>query len=108
MAWLYLSAACVFEIVWIVAMKYSEGFTRLWPTVITLVTSVVSFVLLAQAVGGERSVPVGTGYTVLNGAGTAGAVIFGIMLFNESAHPFRIVCVVMIVAGVMGLKLTME
>ena len=103
MAWFVLLAACVFEVTWAVSMKYSDGFTRLWPTVITLVTTVLSFVLLAQAV---RTLPVGTGYSVINGVGVAGSVIFGIWLFGESTHPFRIFCVGLIVVGIIGLRLT--
>ena len=104
MGWIYLFVACVFEVTWVVSMKYSEGFTRLWPTVVTLVASVISFVLLAQAI---RTLPVGTGYMVLNGAGAVGALIFGILLFGESAHPFRIACVVLVLAGILGLRLPM-
>jgi quaternary ammonium compound-resistance protein SugE len=95
--------ACVFEITWVVAMKYSDGFTRLWPAVITLAASLISFVLLAQAI---RVLPVGTCYVVLNSVGTAGAVIFGIALFGDSMSPFRIVCVSVILLGVVGLRLS--
>ena len=102
MGWVYLLIACVFEVTWVVSMKYSEGFTRLWPTVVTLIATLISFVLLAQAV---RTLPVGTGYMVLNGVGAAGALILGILLFGESAHPFRIACVVLILMGVIGLRL---
>lgn len=105
MAWLILLAACVFEITWAVAMKYSDGFTRVVPTVITLVATVMSFVLMAQAV---RTMPVGTGYTVLNGVGVAGTVLFGIWLFDESHQPLRLLCVALILAGIIGLRLTTE
>jgi len=105
MGWFYLFIACLFEVTWAISMKYSEGFTRLWPTVITFVATIVSFVLLAQAV---RTLPVGTGYTVLNGVGVAGTVILGIALFGESAHPFRMICVGMILVGIVGLRMTMK
>lgn len=105
MAWLLLLAACVFEITWAIAMKYSDGFTRVLPTVITLVATVMSFVLMAQAV---RTLPVGTGYTVLNGVGVAGTVLLGIWLLDESPHPMRLLCVALILAGVIGLRLTTE
>lgn len=105
MGWMYLLVACVFEVTWVVSMKYSEGFTRLWPSLVTLVATVISFLLLAQAV---RTLPVGTGYMVLNGAGAVGALIFGILLFGESTHPFRIACVVLILAGILGLRIPME
>ena len=105
MGWLYLLVACVFEVIWVVSMKYSEGFTRLWPSIVTLVATFLSFVLLAQAV---RTLPVGTGYMVLNGVGAAGAVVFGIVLFGESTHPSRIFCVVLILVGILGLRATMD
>lgn len=105
MGWFYLFIACLFEVTWATSMKYSEGFTRLWPTVVTFVATIVSFVLLAQAV---RTVPLGTGYTVLNGVGVAGTVILGIALFGESAHPFRMFCVGLILVGIVGLRMTME
>jgi quaternary ammonium compound-resistance protein SugE len=103
MGWVYLLVACVFEVTWVVGMKYSDGFTRLWPSVVTLLAALISFVLLAQAI---RTLPVGTGYMVLNGAGAIGALIFGVLLFGESAHPFRIGCVVLILAGTIGLRLS--
>ena len=101
MAWLYMFAACIFEVMWAISMKYSDGFTRLRPTIVTLVATVISFVLLAQAV---RTLPVGTGYTVLNGVGVAGTVIFGILLFGESHSPFRLLCVALVVVGIIGLR----
>ncbi|MCA9121060.1 MAG: multidrug efflux SMR transporter [Planctomycetaceae bacterium] len=102
MGWVYLFVACLFEVTWVVSMKYSEGLTRLWPTVVTLAATVASFILLAQAV---RTLPVATGYIVLNGVGAVGAVLFGIFLFGESTHPLRIVCVLLIMAGIVGLRL---
>ena len=102
MGWVYLLVACVFEVTWVVCMKYSEGLTRLWPTVVTLVATVTSFVLLAQAV---RTLPVSTGYVALNGVGAVGALVFGILFFGESTHPFRIACVVLIITGLIGLRL---
>ena len=103
MAWLWLLAAGVFEVTWAVAMKYSEGLTRLWPTVITLTASVISFFLLAQAV---RTLSVGTGYAVLNGLGIAGTVIFGILFLADSIQPFRLVCVALILFGIVGLRIS--
>lgn len=105
MGWMYLLVACVFEVTWVVSMKYSEGFTRLWWSVVTLIAAVISFVLLAQAI---RTLPVGTGYMVLNGAGAVGALIFGVLLFGESTHPFRIACVVLILAGTLGLRVSLS
>ena len=103
MAWLWLLVAGVFEVTWAVAMKYSEGLTRLWPTVITLTASVISFFLLAQAV---RTLSVGTGYAVLNGLGIAGTVIFGILFLADSIQPFRLVCVALILFGIIGLRIS--
>ena len=103
MAWLTLLAASVFEVTWMVGMKYSEGLTRLWPSVFTLIASLFSFVLLAQAV---RTLDIGPSYAVWTGIGTAGAVVFGVILFNESFHPLRVLFVAMILAGVVGLRLT--
>ena len=105
MAWFYMFAACVFEVIWAIAMKYSDGFTKWKPTAITLVATVLSFVLLAQAV---RTLPVGTGYTVLNGVGVAGTVVFGILLFGESSSPFRMVCVALVVVGIIGLRFSAQ
>ncbi|HRX79804.1 MAG TPA: multidrug efflux SMR transporter [Pirellulaceae bacterium] len=105
MGWVYLLIASVFEVTWVVSMKYSDGFTRLWPSIVTLVATAISFVLLAQAV---RTLPVSTGYIVLNGVGAVGAAIFGVFLFGESAHPFRIACVVLVLAGIVGLRIPMS
>lgn len=105
MGWVYLLVACVFEVTWVVSMKYSAGFTHLRPTIVTLIASVISFVLLAQAV---RTLPVGTGYMVLNGVGAAGALIFGILLCGESTHPFRLACIVLILAGTLGLRISLS
>jgi quaternary ammonium compound-resistance protein SugE len=104
MAWLALFGACVFEVTWMVGMKYSAGLTRLWPTVFTLVTSLCSFVLLAQAV---RTLDIGPSYAIWTGIGTAGAVIFGAILFGESLNPLRILFVTLIIVGVAGLHFTL-
>ena len=105
MAWICLFVAGLFEVGWAISMKYAEGFTRLWPSVITVGASVVSFVLLAQAL---RTLPVGTGYAVWTGIGAVGTAILGILLFGESSSPPRIACIVLIVTGIVGLKLTMN
>ncbi len=102
MAWVYLLIAALFEIGWAIGLKYTQGFTRLWPTVFTVVAMLVSFGFLAQAV---RTIPVGTGYAVWTGIGAAGTAILGIILFGESASWPRLACLGLIVAGVIGLKL---
>ena len=102
MAWVILVIAAVFETGWAIGLKYSEGFTRLWPTVWTLAALAVSMVLLAAA---ARTLPIGTAYAVWTGIGAAGTAVLGMWLFAESASAPRILCILMIVAGVVGLKL---
>ncbi|MBB3228969.1 quaternary ammonium compound-resistance protein SugE [Luteibacter sp. Sphag1AF] len=103
MSWIVLALAGLFEIVWAIGLKYTEGFTRLWPSVGTGAAMVVSIWLLSTA---TRSLPIGTAYAVWTGIGAVGAVILGIVLFGESAAPLRLLCVGLIVAGILGLKLT--
>ncbi len=102
MAWFILVVAGLFEIGWAIGLKYTEGFTRLWPTVGTVAAMVVSLGLLGMAM---RSIPVGTAYAVWTGIGTVGTVILGIFLFGESAAVLRLLCVALILAGIIGLKL---
>jgi quaternary ammonium compound-resistance protein SugE len=101
MPWILLITAALFEIVWAMGLKYTEGFTRLWPTVGTVAAMIVSVVLLAMA---SKSLPIGTAYAVWTGIGAAGAVIFGIVLFKDPATLVRLACVGMILLGVVGLK----
>ena len=91
------------EIVWAVGLKYTDGFTRLWPSAITVVAMILSVVFLALAL---REIPVGTGYAVWTGIGAVGAAVLGIVLFNESREVARLLCIALIVAGIVGLKLT--
>jgi quaternary ammonium compound-resistance protein SugE len=102
MAWLSLLMAGVLEIVWILALKYSDGFTRLGPSIVMLVSIAASFALLGLSL---KSVPFGTAYAVWTGIGAAGAVIAGVMLFGEPADAGRIGCLIMIVTGTVGLRL---
>lgn len=102
MAWLLLAVAGLFEIGWAVGLKYTDGFTRLWPSVWTGLAMVVSVVLLALAV---RTLPIGTAYAVWTGIGAAGTAILGIYLFGEPATALRLACIALIVAGIVGLKL---
>ena len=101
MAWLVLILAGLVEIGWAVGLKYTEGFTKLWPSVWTVAAMVVSLALLGIAV---RWLPVGTAYAVWTGICTVGTVLLGIWLFGESAEPARVAFIAMIVAGVAGLK----
>ncbi|MGB3389235.1 MAG: quaternary ammonium compound efflux SMR transporter SugE [Pseudaminobacter sp.] len=103
MAWIYLFFAGLFEVVWASTMKQSEGFSRLLPTVITVVAMIVSLWLLALAM---RTLPLGTAYAIWTGIGAVGAFIVGLIFFSEPATFFRIVSVCLIVAGLTGLKLT--
>jgi quaternary ammonium compound-resistance protein SugE len=102
MAWVYLFIAGLFEIGWAIGLKYTDGFTRLAPSVFTLVSMVVSVVLLGLAL---KALPVGTGYAVWTGIGTIGTALLGIVLFGEPATAMRLVCIGLIVAGILGLKL---
>ena len=101
MAWVILFIAGLCEIGWAVGLKYTDGFTRLWPTVFTGVSLVVSMALLGIAV---KTLPLGTAYAVWTGIGAVGTVILGIVLFKEPATVVRLVCVGLIVAGILGLK----
>lgn len=102
MAWALLVAAGLLEIGWAIGLKYTDGFTRLWPSVWTIGAMVVSMYLLALA---ARSLPIGTAYAVWVGIGAAGAMILGMVLLGEPRTAVRMVCVGLIVAGVVGLKL---
>jgi quaternary ammonium compound-resistance protein SugE len=102
MAWLMLLAAGLMEVVWTLGLKYAEGFTRLVPSVITIAAMVVSMTLLGLAV---KSLPIGTAYAVWTGIGTVGAAVGGIVLFGEPATALRLVCIALIVAGIVGLRL---
>jgi quaternary ammonium compound-resistance protein SugE len=102
MAWILLFIAGVFEIGWAVGLKYTNGFTRLWPTIGTAAAIVVSMVLLGMA---ARTLPIGTAYAVWTGIGAAGTALLGLWLFQEPATLARLACISLIVVGVVGLKL---
>jgi quaternary ammonium compound-resistance protein SugE len=101
-AWIVLVIAGVLEVVWAFSMKQSEGFTKLWPSLITLGAMGVSFALLSWSM---RTLPLGTAYTVWTGIGAVGAFIVGILVLGESANPMRIVAAILIVAGLALMKL---
>jgi quaternary ammonium compound-resistance protein SugE len=101
MPWFLLFLAGLFEIAWAVGLKYSDGFTRFWPSVATVVTMLISMVLLAIAM---RSLPVGTAYSIWVGIGAVGTVILGIVLWKEPANAARMISVAFIIVGVVGLK----
>jgi quaternary ammonium compound-resistance protein SugE len=102
MAWIYLFVAGVFETAWAIGLKYSAGFTKLGPSAFTIVAMMISLYLLALAL---RTLPIGTGYAVWTGTGTVGAALLGILLFDESRETARILCILLILAGIIGLKL---
>lgn len=101
MAWLILLAAGLLEVVWAIGLKYTQGFSRLMPTVVTVIAMIASMGLLGLAV---RSLPIGTAYAVWTGIGTVGTVLVGILVFGESASLLRLLCVSLIVIGIIGLK----
>ncbi|OEC99130.1 MULTISPECIES: quaternary ammonium compound efflux SMR transporter SugE [unclassified Rhizobium] len=102
MAWFLLFLAGLFEIGWAVGLKYTDGFTRPMPTVLTVISMVISVVLLGLAV---KTLPMGTAYAVWTGIGTVGTVLLGIWLLGDPATPLRLLCIGFIVAGIAGLKL---
>ena len=105
MAWVILIVAGLFEMAWVVGLKYSHGLTRLWPSLFTVVTLAISIFLLGWAI---RTLPMGTAYPVWTGIGAIGTVVLGILLFNEPVSPLRIACIAMILAGIIGLKATVH
>lgn len=102
MAWIALFAAGLFEVGWAVGLKYTEGFTRPWPTAATVISMAISLGLLGIAL---KTLPLGTAYAVWTGIGTLGTVVLGILLFGESAEVLRLACIGLILAGIVGLKL---
>lgn len=103
MSWTILVAAGLLEIVWAIGLKYTDGFTRLWPTVITVLAMLLSVWLLGIAM---KSLPAGTAYAIWVGIGAIGTAIFGILLFAESANIGRLLSLLLILAGIVGLKLS--
>ena len=102
MSWIYLFIAGLFEIGWAIGLKYTEGFTRLWPSLITIIGMILSFYFLSTAV---KTIPIGTAYAVWTGIGAVGTAILGIILFGESKEIIRIFFIMLIVIGIVGLKI---
>jgi quaternary ammonium compound-resistance protein SugE len=102
MAWVILVIAGLFEVGWAIGLKYTDGFSKLWPTVGTVLAMVISLGLLGLAM---KTLPVGTAYAIWVGVGAIGTVILGMVLFGEPATPLRIASLVLIVAGIVGLKI---
>lgn len=103
MAWIILIIAGIFETVWAVSLKYSEGFTRLWPSVVTVVAMAISLYLLALSL---KTLPLGTAYAVWTGIGAVGAVTYGVVAMGESRDLLKILFVMMILGGIVGLRAT--
>jgi quaternary ammonium compound-resistance protein SugE len=101
MTWIYLFLAGLLEIGWAVGLKYTEGFTKLWPSIATVTAMIASIGLLGLSL---RTLPLGTAYAVWTGIGTAGTVILGILLFSEPVTPLRLGCIALIIVGVIGLR----
>ena len=102
MAWIYLFVAGLFEIGWAIGLKYTDGFTKIWPSVMTIATMILSFYFLSTAV---KTIPIGTAYAVWTGIGAVGTAILGIILFGESKELIRIFFILIIVIGIAGLKI---
>ena len=105
MAWIYLIIAGLFECGWAIGLKYTDGFTRLTPSILTIAAMAISFWLLSTAM---KTIPVGTAYAVWTGIGAVGVAIMGMVLFGESRDVFRIISLILIVSGIIGLKFVSE
>lgn len=103
MGWIYILIASVFEISWAVGLKYSEGFSHLRASIFTIITMILSYVFLAL---GVKQIPVGTAYAVWTGIGAVGVAFYGMCFFNESREVLRILFILLIITGVIGLRLT--
>ena len=103
MAWTYLILAGILEIGWAIGLKYTIGFTKLVPSVLTVMAMIFSFYFLSQSL---KTLPIGTAYAIWTGIGAAGTAILGILMFNEPAHFLRIFCIVLIILAIVGLKIS--
>lgn len=103
MSWIYIFIAGLFEVVWAIGLKYANGFTKLLPSIVTIAAMAASFLFLSAAV---RTIPIGTAYAVWTGIGAVGTAIMGIILFEESTEILRIIFILLIIIGIVGVKLT--
>lgn len=103
MSWLYLFIGGLFEIAWAIGLKYSDGFSKLWISVATVIAMILSFVFLSKAM---QEIPVGSAYAIWTGIGAVGTAILGIVLFNEPKDFVRMLCLALIIFGIIGLKLS--
>jgi quaternary ammonium compound-resistance protein SugE len=102
MSWIYIFIASIFEISWAVGLKYSNGFSKLYPSIFTAVCMILSYVFLAL---GSKNLPIGTAYAVWTGIGAAGTAIYGMIYFNESKELIRIGFIFLVIIGIIGLKI---
>lgn len=102
MAWVYLLIAGLLEVVWAVGMKYADGWTKLYPSIFTIVSMIIGFYFLSLAV---KSLPLGTAYAIWTGIGTIGTVIYSVIYFKEPMDLVKAICILLIVSGIVGLKL---
>jgi quaternary ammonium compound-resistance protein SugE len=104
-AWMYLMIAGFLEVGWAIGLKYTQGFTRLWPSVVTILMMIASFFLLSTAV---KTLPIGTAYAVWTGIGAAGTAVLGILLFGEPRNVIKLLCILLIITGIAGIKIMSE
>ncbi|MFE4708125.1 DMT family transporter [Peribacillus simplex] len=103
MAWIYIILAGLLEIVWVIGLKYSHGFTKIIPSIVTVVIIIFSFFLLSKAL---HSIPLGTGYSIFTGLGTVGTVVTGMLFFGETINPLKVFFVALMIFGIIGIKIS--
>ncbi len=101
MAWIYIIMAGLLEIVWVIGLKYSHGFTKIIPSIVTVVIILFSFFLLSKAL---HSIPLGTGYAIFTGLGTVGTVVTGMLFWGETINPLKVFFVALMILGIIGIK----
>ncbi|SIR58663.1 quaternary ammonium compound-resistance protein SugE [Peribacillus simplex] len=102
MAWIYIIMAGLLEIVWVIGLKYSHGFTKIIPSIVTVVVIIFSFFLLSKAL---HSIPLGTGYAIFTGIGTVGTVVTGMIFLGETINPLKVFFMVLMILGIIGIKI---
>lgn len=103
MAWIYIIMAGLLEIVWVIGLKYSHGFTKIIPSIVTVVVIIISFFLLSKAL---HSIPLGTGYAIFTGLGTVGTVVAGVFFWGETINPLKVFFVALMISGIIGIKIS--
>ncbi|PGY12631.1 multidrug efflux SMR transporter [Bacillus sp. AFS031507] len=103
MAWIYIIMAGILEIVWVIGLKYSHGFTKIIPSIVTVVIILFSFFLLSKAL---HSIPLGTGYAIFTGLGTVGTVVTGMLFWGETINPLKVFFVTLMILGIIGIKIS--